>query len=595
MSSMLIPTSLWEATQSSPIGIFDALPAYEVKELTLQESDIIFAGGNNCIISPLTTTFTITLDTEFPKLKACIPLLKPLEIRMTSAMVECSRFFFDYFTNVQLWPYLKRYRPFERVLIIPRSEDDPEFVVSKRKRLVRKWLIYACRFSQAKRKLLELVQKKRKQDAKEKQMRLKKQRYVRKVEEDQRSEKDEEDTFEQDQVPIHTDTPPTPLLMSKAVKNTLSFLVAKPRRIPGVATSNLSAAVKEYNKAIMASPRKQEAEQKPKPAAAVARDIHFKPPIDSCEIDVRGVGVVIIFSDDNNQFKLSIEKFSSYSKVENDTLKERISVGFASASIGSHSQDHVILQVGKKEVVKEEVVRGGLFSRGQRKAVVVEGAEHAFSLTALYTPAAFRAPGEPHPSARMYEVTGTTAVLTLSYAHAHLIQGIELLYAYQKEKVQVDEAAMREIERKQNSQLTFRDKFARLDRKLKHENTLMSFSSEELAKKILLLKGKFHKMVKEADEFVDPINFNVQIAFGGLDLALNEQDLASSLCDLHFPVGKFEFEKVENRLKALVWGFGVTSKSSFGGISQFFQVISTQTEAILLEDKIKAVRRLAGL
>jgi hypothetical protein len=159
----------------------------------------------------------------------------------------------------------------------------------------------------------------------------------------------------------------------------------------------------------------------------------------------------------------------------------------------------------------------------------------------------------------------------------------------------VDEAAMREIERKQNSQLTFRDKFAKLDRKLKHENTLMSFSSEELAKKILLLKGKFHKMVKEADEFVDPINFNVQIAFGGLDLALNEQDLAPSLCDLHFPVGKFEFEKVENRLKALVWGFGLTSNSSFGGISQFFQVISMQTAAILLEDKIKAVRRLAGL
>lgn len=428
-------------------------------------------------------------------------------------------------------------------------------------------------------------------------MRLKKQRYVRKTEDEQRSDKDEEDTFEQDQLPIQTDTPPTPLLMSKAVKTTLSFLIPKPRRIPGVATSNLSAAVKEYNKAIMASPRKnvRETEEKPKPAAAITRDIHFKPPIDSCEVDIRGAAVVIIFSDDKNQFKVSIEKFSSYSKVENDTLKERISVGSASAAICTHLQEHIILQMGKKEVVKDEVVRGGLFSRGQRKAVVVEGAERAFSLSALYTPAAFRAPNEPHPSSRMYEITGSTSILTLSYAHSHLIQGIELLYAYQKDKIQLNAADMQEIERKQNSQLTFREKFAKLDRKLRHENTLMTFSSEELAKKILLLKGKFHKMVKEADEFVDPINFNVQIAFGGLNLALNEQDSASSLCDLHFPQGKFEFEKVENRVKALIWGFGVTSNSSFGGISQFFQVFIRQTAAILLEDKMKAVRRLAGV
>lgn len=596
MSSMLIPTSLWEATQSSPIGIFDALPAYEVKELTLQESDTIFAGGNNCIISPVTTTFTITLDTEFPKVKACIPLLKPLEVRITAAMVDCSRAFFEYFTNVQLWPYLKRYRPFERVLIIPRSMDDPEFVVNKRKRIVRKWFIYVCRFLQAKRKLIELVQKKRKQDAKEKRMKKKKERYVRVIEEKQPSEQEEEDTFEQDQMPIYTDTPPTPLLMSQAVKNTLSFLVSKPRRIPGIATSNLSAAVKEYNKAILASPPKQNhVVELPKPAVAVQRDLHFKPPLDSCEIDIRGAGLVFIFSDENTHLKLSVEKFSSYSKVENDSLKERITVGFASAAIGTNAEEQIVLKMGRKEVVREEVARGGLFSRGQRKAVVVESAEQAFSFTATYIPAAFRAPGECHPSSRMYEVSGTTAEMALSYSHAHLVHAISLLYAYQKEKGRFEEAAMREIERKRNTPLTFRDKFVKLERKVRQGNALTGFGSEELAKKILLLKGKLQKMVKEADEFVDPISFNVQIAFGGLDLALNEHDLPSSFCDLHFPAGKFEFEKAETRLKALIWGFGVTSNSSIGGISQFFQVFPTQATAVLLEDKVKEVRRLAGV
>ena len=575
MSSMLIPTSLWEATQSSPIGIFDALPAFEVKELTLQESATIFTGGNNCIISPLTTTFTITLDTEFPKVKACIPLLKPLEIRLTAAMVECTRAFFEYFTNVQLWPYLKRYRPYERVLVIPRAPEDPEFVVEKRKRLVRKWLIYACRFLQAKRKLLELVRKKRKQDAKEKRIRRKKERYVRVVEE-QLSEKEADDTFEQDQIPIHTDIPASPLMMSRAVKNTLSFLIPKPRRTPGVATSDLSAAVKEYNKAMMASPPRQQApvEAKSKPAAMVKRDIHFKPPLDSCEIDVRGAAVLVIFSDDNVSVKLTIEKFSSASKVENDTLRERVSVGFASVSIGTASEENVVLKVGKREVVREEVVRGGLFSRGQRKAVTVESAEQAFGLTATYTPAAFRGPGEDHPSLRMYEVHAHTAQMTLNYAHLYLLQAVDLLYAYQKEsQAHFDESVMREIERKRTSQLTSRDKFIKLERKVKHQNTLMSFATEEIAKKILLLKSKFQKIVKEADEFVDPINFSMRLDFGGLDLALNERDVSASFCDLHFPVGKFEFEKVETRLKALLWGFGVTSNSSFGGIAQFFQVI----------------------
>ena len=573
MSSMLIPTSLWEATQSSPIGIFDALPAFEVKELTLQESEIIFEGGSNCIISPVTTNFTITLDTEAPKVKACVPLLKPVEIRMTAAMVECSRSFFEYFTNVQLWPYLKRYRPFERVLIMPRSMEDPEFVVEKRKKLVRKWFIYACRFLQAKRKLLELVQKKRKQDAKEKRIKRKKERYVRVVEEP-KSEKEEDDTFEQDQAPINTDIPASPLLMSRAVKNTLSFLVAKPRRIPGMATSNLSAAVNEYNKTIMSSPPKptKPPEVKPKPATLVKRDLHFKPPLDSCEIDIRGAAIVLILSNDTVNLKISVEKISSYSKVENDVLKERISIGYASVAIGTRDEENVVMKLGKKEVVKEEIIRGGLFSRGQRRAVIVENAEQAGSVTATYVPGAFRGPGEEHPTTRMYDIHGVTTSMSLTYSHIHLIHLVDLLYAYQRESHHIDESTMREIERKRTSQLTFRDKFVKIERKMKHENTLMSFATEELAKKLLLLKGKFQKIVKETDEFVDPINFSLRVDFGGLDLALNERDVVTSFCDLHFPSGKFEFEKVETRLKALLWGFGFTSKSSFGGITQFFQV-----------------------
>ena len=37
MSDMAVPTSLWEATQDSPIGIFEAMAAYELRELLVAQ------------------------------------------------------------------------------------------------------------------------------------------------------------------------------------------------------------------------------------------------------------------------------------------------------------------------------------------------------------------------------------------------------------------------------------------------------------------------------------------------------------------------------------------------------------------------------
>ena len=50
MSSMMVPTSLWEATIESEIGIFEAMPAYELRELMTHEAEHLATVKSHCIL-----------------------------------------------------------------------------------------------------------------------------------------------------------------------------------------------------------------------------------------------------------------------------------------------------------------------------------------------------------------------------------------------------------------------------------------------------------------------------------------------------------------------------------------------------------------
>lgn len=98
MSSMMVPTSLWEATYDSEIGIFEAMPAYELRELMTHEAEHLGRVKSHCILEPMNLKCSIVIGESEPKIRYGL-ILEQFNIRMTSSMIECFRNFFAYFTN----------------------------------------------------------------------------------------------------------------------------------------------------------------------------------------------------------------------------------------------------------------------------------------------------------------------------------------------------------------------------------------------------------------------------------------------------------------------------------------------------------------
>jgi len=143
LSGLLIPTSLWEATLSSPIGIFDALPAYELRDLMLQEAQSACS-----LLAPISLKAAIRLKEKGVAVSLPLPVLR---VQFTAEMMACVRSFQDYVAGVKLWGHIRRYRPCEKIIL-----GLSVGTVPKRKKIVRKWFLYALRFIKCKQKLIQL-------------------------------------------------------------------------------------------------------------------------------------------------------------------------------------------------------------------------------------------------------------------------------------------------------------------------------------------------------------------------------------------------------------------------------------------------------
>jgi heme exporter protein D len=99
---------------------------------------------------------------EEPKIKASFAL-HDIKLRLTTAMSECVKNFFGYFTNAQLWGIVQRYKPLYRIMAIPRDESgkEPAHVAEKRRKVIRKWFIYALKFIRIKKKLFQFIRQKK--------------------------------------------------------------------------------------------------------------------------------------------------------------------------------------------------------------------------------------------------------------------------------------------------------------------------------------------------------------------------------------------------------------------------------------------------
>ena len=160
MASVLIPTSLWEATISSEIGIFDALPAYEVRDLILMESDMLCKDHSSTFISPTNIQLSVSFYEDAPTLRVS-SFVDKVQVKFTSSMSECVRNFFDYCTNVQIWPLVLRFRPYRRIPERPEKREHRK-ERKKRREIVRMWFQYAYAFVKTKRAAIKFMKERKK-------------------------------------------------------------------------------------------------------------------------------------------------------------------------------------------------------------------------------------------------------------------------------------------------------------------------------------------------------------------------------------------------------------------------------------------------
>jgi hypothetical protein len=172
VSGMLIPTSLWEETQQSQIGIFEAMPACDVRDLLLGEMEMLNSGASpSAVLQPADFALNFVIGTPRVTMIGKLPVV---QLSFTSAMAESMRSFFEYFTNVQLWGPMRRFRPCERIVVTPRDRRESRRMKEKRRKIVQKWFHYALKFVKAKQQLVTYVQKlRRKNDRKQRRRNLK--------------------------------------------------------------------------------------------------------------------------------------------------------------------------------------------------------------------------------------------------------------------------------------------------------------------------------------------------------------------------------------------------------------------------------------
>ena len=513
LAGMLIPTSLWEATLSSPIGIFDALPAYEIRELILQESAEKFNGSLSNFISPMTLHLWLQLEDKGFTLNLPLPAVT---IRITSAMAASTKSFMDYFVNVQLWGHLRRYRPYERISTAT-HQGEARWVGVKRKKAVRKWFLHAFRFIRYKKKLLQLVQERKRKLDKEQVKRRKRLLYQRQmpIEETQMSE----------------NIAPTP---KETSKSPFRFLTSKPRVVPGTTGVDLSAAVNAYNKRILGGLCDN---KKPVIVPPLRQGDDFPTVLVGSEVGIRAESVRVVFCIEGEaEAQVATYKLGVGVKVESRKLTSEVHIGECGVEVTEGKAVQVV-KVGVREIAKEEVVKMGLFSKATRKVTVTQVGETAFAAVFTYMPGAFRAEGESHPIENMYELRGSLAPVKVAYSHQVLGTFGYLYSSFSSEEVS---GSLRNLK-------------------------------IDMGKRVEILQKRLRRFARNCDRRFEPISCSVNIAMGTTSFSLLDKR-NDPLCEVAFPASRLELLKENQQTKLFLLGFSLVTKQAFRVILSFFTV-----------------------
>lgn len=378
MASVVIPTSLWEGTFDSEIGIFDAFPAYEVRDLILQQSKMLSKSHPSTFIEPTQAKICVTFNDEIPNLKA-VGLIENVSCKFTPAMAECMRNFFDYCTNVKIWPLVMRYRPYER---IPERLEKREHRKERRKRreLVKLWFQYAFAFIRTKRAAIKYVQERKKEreliKSLEAQEKIREKIMMRKIKE-----------------PVQ-EKPSSPAVVEIQKQSSL-FSFNKQRKVPGSSGIRLDEIVKDYNN------------KKPLPLAPVKQS---RRPYDGEEYFPKTLN--------NSELEFCLGNFSLNIIDEETGITMSFSISDLAGNIttlldemsGVLSLSEFVLTISDQTKSTEAIRCSG---KKTDKGIL----ENAFKTKFVYRPGEIFIPNDIYTTLNKYETNIEVANFTMTYTH----------------------------------------------------------------------------------------------------------------------------------------------------------------------------------
>lgn len=566
MSSMLIPTSLWEATLSSEIGIFEAFPACDVRDIILEEGKSLVTDTIHHLISPLNIEFCLTISQEEPYYKfSCI--CDRVFITITSAMGECLQNFKDYAQNVNIWKKIRKYRPQKRLF----SESQGKILVSieERKHIARSWLHYAYLFARLKTRnnhdeILASFEAQNKSEEllnpsdfdPDKSCELKD------------NAGDVPDVDEANPFSINIEngksdlSPELPPMRS-------SIFIPKTSKIPGKSDRCLSQLIKAYNNTLSTTDI-DNIKASAKPYNPNQNPNHLIPKIlEFINFDFKCAGLSILLFDEGFNAK-------SETKMDNVYIKLRTN---DSEIFGSLNISLIISCVESSAKVIKVLEIGRPIDKSPRKR---QAGENAIDLELKFRPEEKQTEDGQMPDLNMFEIMGRFSDTRIQYSHQGfadlmLIIGNFKMNKHIREFSDLD--YIRRIEKKKST-LTWKEKFFKKQRQVIHHSVLKKLiMTKNLIRKILQWQLKLKSQLKEVDKSIQPVLFDCRVETGGIILEFLDEEF-NPTSNLFFPRGIIELFKNKEYSKFNLFGFGVMTRQPLKHFYKYLTDISEITKGV---------------
>ena len=463
----------------------------------------------------------VTFNEEAPTLRIA-GMVDKVFCKFSAAMAECIRNFFDYCTNVQIWPLVIRFRPYCRIPERPEKREHRK-ERKKRREIVRLWFQYAYAFVKTKRAAIRYVRGRKKDNE-----------LFKKLETQERIKEKISNSSNKSFSKASSIT-----ASSESKASILS--ASRQRKVPGTSALKLDDLVKEYNRK-KTGPVVQELTRRPYDG-----ELYFPKGILNSEIEICVNSVVLSIVDEDTLISLEFEGYDLNLALNTllDEMKTCFYIGGVVGGVKDKSKNVEIFRIGGK--------KGYFDGKGQ---------EFAFKFSKVYRPAEILIPNDAYKTLNMHEISCFVAPVIMSYTHNSLNHFFVI-----KEAMELDKCF------KENLDLAYLKLFKKHCKKYKlpkiFGTELKKYAlCKHLAKRFLDIKKGLDQYIIDLNMSLSPVLFSFLLEFqGGV---LNFHDFSpTSLLTLSLPKTSIELGKTKENAFINALGCNLESPSTPSALYEF--------------------------